>query len=233
MALNIQRIDWNSLYSRLSSGHSRWEQGEHVSIIGTTGSGKTYLGLKLLPIRQYSVVFAVKREDSTLSSKLRKDGYLRSKAWEPTQWHDKYVIWPKYDSPDDEVRQYLVFRHAMREMFLAGHWTLFIDELNYFAGKDSNLGLDKYCRMFWQQGRSLGLSFVTATQRPYNVPKLMYDQPTHLFFFKYTDEYDLKQIGGIGWLSRHIIRETVSTLPRHHFLYIYVPNGEMFISKAE
>jgi len=121
----------------------------------------------------------------------------------------------------------------MRQMFSAGSWTLFIDEINYFAGRDSTLKLDRDLRAYWQQGRSIGISFMGATQRPYNVPQLMFSMPSHLFFFRFTDENDLKRIGGIGWLNRKDIWNAVANLEKYHFLYICRDTGELYISKVE
>jgi hypothetical protein len=62
---------------------------------------------------------------------------------------------------------------------------------------------------------------------------MAYDQATHLFFFRFQDENDLKRIGGIGWLDSRVIRETVSRLQRYDFLYINTVTGRKVISRYE
>ena len=40
-----------------------WEQGQHVAIVGDTGSGKTYLEALLLRMRSYNIVLRTKDDD--------------------------------------------------------------------------------------------------------------------------------------------------------------------------
>ena len=58
----------------------------------------------------------------------------------------------------------------------------------------------------------------------------MYDQSSHLFFWRDNDETNLKRIGGIGWLQSKPIRETVAGLDPYQFLYIQTRTGDMFRS---
>ena len=44
----------------------RWKQGEHVTTIGPTGSGKTVLNRELLRRRDFVVVLGVKNRDKEL-----------------------------------------------------------------------------------------------------------------------------------------------------------------------
>lgn len=225
----IPKIDWSSLYARLARGKHRWQQGEHVSIIGPTGAGKTFLGLRLLPLHPYTIILAAKAEDKTLKDYGKREGYTTLRQWPPNDWDDRSIIWPKYEQPGDEFKQRIVFVQAVNGIFAERNRTLFIDEVSYFT---QTLKMERFLSAIWQQGRSLKLSFMAATQRPKGVPLLMYDQPHHLFFFRFGDENDLKRIGGIGWLESKAIRNTVARLERHEFLYIYVPDSEMYRSKV-
>src|SRR5690606_28106209 len=98
---------------------------------------------------------------------------------------------------------------------------------------NNDLRLEPLLKLIWQQGRSIGLSLVATTQRPVNVPLFMYDQSTHLFFFRDNDEANLRRIGGIGWLNARQIRETVAKIPKHYFLYVNTRDGRMIVSKKE
>src|ERR1035437_998741 len=42
---------------------TKWKQGEHVIVIGDTGTGKTYLESKILPIRQHVILLRTKPDD--------------------------------------------------------------------------------------------------------------------------------------------------------------------------
>ncbi len=228
--MTIKTIDWNSLTARLAKGSDRWHQGEHVSIIGPTGAGKTYLGLRLLPLHPYTIIFGAKAVDSTLTSYAKEEGYTVIPRWPPNDWDDRSVIWPKYKQPGDENKQRAIFAEAINAIFAERNRTLFIDEVSYFKNR---LKLESYLLALWEQGRSLKLSFLAATQRPKGVPLQMYDMPHHLFFFRFGDENDLKRIGGIGYLESKNIRNTVARLERYEFLYIHTPTGSMFRSKVE
>lgn len=228
--MGIQRLQWADLEKRLSSSDKRWKQGEHLSIIGPTGSGKTYLGLALLPIRKYITVFASKPRDDLLLAYGKKHKYEKIAQWPPSSMTERVLLWPRYNGPADRARQHIIFRNAVNDQFRAGAWCLFIDEVFYWT---EILRLAEWLKAIWVQGRSIKLSLMAATQRPAAVPLLMYDQATHLFFFRFRDERDLKRIGGIGWLDRKDIQETVSRLEQYEFLYIHVPTGEMIISKVK
>lgn len=225
----ITRLQWHEIENRLTRSSARWKQGEHISIIGPTGSGKTFLGLKLLPIRDYVSIFASKPRDDLLKSWGKRNRYTTIKEWPPSHIDKRVILWPPYKGPKDKLKQAFVFQRAIHEQFHAGGWTMFVDEAFYWQ----MLGLSEELEAVWIQGRSIKLSLVAATQRPKGVPLLMYDQPSHLFFFRFSDENDLKRIGGIGWLDRKEIQQSVSRLERYEFLYIYVPNGEMMISRVE
>jgi hypothetical protein len=117
----------------------------------------------------------------------------------------------------------------MIEMFIAGGWTVYVDEAYYFS---KVLKFDDLLKIYWTQARSNDVTLVAATQRPRDVPLLMYDQATHLFFFRFRDKRDLDRLSEIGWLDGKQIKETVSTLNQHDFLYINNVTGEMCISRA-
>lgn len=207
----------------------RWQQGEHLSIIGPTGTGKSYLSLKLLENRTYNVVFGTKVKDKTLESFSKEKGYTIQKSFKPNETIHKYILWPKFAKPGDERTQRRIFIDAFNAIFVQGGWTVYIDETYYFS---DFLKLDYFLKLYWTQARSNHITLVASTQRPRDVPLLMYDQSYHLFFFKMNDEQDLKRIGGINNNNSRIIRETVSELNRHEFLYVNV-FGDLIISKVE
>lgn len=226
----INRIEWSELTASLARGNRRWQQGQHVSIIGSIGAGKTYLGLRLLMLHQYLVIFGSKPQDKELTTFARKHSFSSIDKWPPHITDERVIVWPKYRQPGDEAKQRIVFANAIGGIFYEGAWTLFVDEVFYWCDR---LRLKDYLQAVWLQGRSLHLSLVAATQRPKGVPLTMYDQPTHLFFFRYNDKNDLDRIGNIGYLNRNDIRDAVARLDRYEFLYIHVPSGYMAISKAE
>jgi hypothetical protein len=209
-----------------------WHQGEHVSAIGPTGSGKTTLILAILHRRAYVCALATKPADKTMVGLIRR-GYRRITQWPPPPRgiarQLRIVLWPPFKHPDDVANQRYQIDRALRAMFVAGSWTIFADEIYYLC---KFLGLTKLLELIWTQGRSLGISLVGGTQRPAFVPLLMYSSATHLFFWRDNDEVNLKRIGGLGGKSAKLIRETVASLPKHTCLYLNTRTGQMVITKA-
>jgi hypothetical protein len=71
-----------------------------------------------------------------------------------------------------------------------------------------------------------------GAQRPSRIPLEMFDQTTHLFFWRDNDERNLKTMGGIGWLSAGPIRSFVANLDPYQVLYINTRNGQMWRTTA-
>lgn len=223
----VEALDWPDFLDSL-----RWRQGEHVSLIGPTGAGKTTLALEILPKRKFVVVLGTKPKDSTLG-RLRGRGYRIVREWPEhvaTDISPKLILWPKFQKTGDAKKQQRQIGKALQEIFAQGGWTVYADELRYIS---NTLRLSPLLELIWQQGRSLGVSLVGGTQRPAHVPLMMYDQATHLFFWRDNDEANLKRIGGIGHLDAQLVRETVANLPRHDTLYIDTRTGRMVTTRVD
>lgn len=229
----IERLSWSEFEEQFV-----WFQGEHVSLIGPTGAGKTTLALALLPFRKYCTVFGTKPKDSTLSALLRRD-WTRLYEWgdkeaAPNRWQgtpaQKLVLWPRFKSMADAAHHHEIFREALHEMFVDEGWCVFVDEVRYIA---KDLGLHRELNQYWLQGRSIDLSIIAATQRPVWVPPEMYNQATHLFLWRASDRRDLSRIQDIsGNVDRARVAQTVQALDfnKYEVLYVNVRTGELIIT---
>lgn len=237
---SIPRVTWDQFVHKMTGRRSptRWRQGEHLSGIGPTGTGKTTAILELLAARSASApkwhtcVLATKPADDTLGRLLGKGDFTRVQQWPPHNFDRSVVLWPQWRDIRDFPRQRAVFSDAFQGMFGVGGWCIFADELSYLSRE---LKLDAWLRSFWQQGRSLNLTLVGATQRPAWVPLDLYSAPTHLMFWRTNDDQDLRRIGGIGGMASNLIRETVATLDHrsNELLYINSRTGEMLRTAAD
>lgn len=219
------RMPWDRFVRQLD-----WKPGEHVALIGPTGQGKTTLMLNLLPLRTYVAFLATKPRDPAFN-KLQEMGYVRMNSWRAVSATDtpKRLVWPDARRIDSEETQRAILQDAIARIYREGGWTVAIDEMWYMVNV---LKMQREMRIMLLQGRSLGISVVAATQRPKFVPLEIYDQSTHLFFWRDNDENNLQRLSGINVRSSAAVKEIIPNLERHQVLYINTRTGEMLRTRA-
>lgn len=221
IATDAPRIPWDVFVRE----NFTWKQGEHLALIGPTGQGKTTLMMHLLPYQPYTVVFATKPRDKSMD-RLLANGYLKMDRWETLSPDraPKRVLWPSAMELDSHVNQRAVFLDAFTRIYREGGWCVAVDEGWILANE---LNLKHEIKIFLMQGRSMGISLFFATQRPVDVPLEVYDQSTHLFFYRDNDERNLSRISGISYRSSDLIRNLVANLEQYQVLYINTRTGKM------
>lgn len=221
------QVAWSYFVERIFD----WTQGEHIGLIGPTGSGKTTLALGILPLRTYIAALATKPSDETLHSFGKANGFSRYKAWPEVnpELSPRRLIWPDAKSLYSASEQRAQFKKALEQIYREGGWCVYIDELWFII---HHLKLDLEVRTYLQQARSNNISLICATQRPAFVPLEVYDQSTHLFFWRDNDERNLARLSGISWREGNVVRALVANLLRHEVLYIHVPTGKMYRTLA-
>lgn len=151
-----------------------WMPGEHMAVIGDTGTGKTYLlANAILPMRRYVVVFKTKadKDDDT-----KWKGYhrIRRARGITDNRYDRFLLDPTYR---EQAREgYDLLERVWRQ----GSWTIVIDE-GWYTEK---LGLQPYIERLLTQGRSQDISVVFGQQRPVATSRFVISQCTHLFTFR-------------------------------------------------
>lgn len=229
-------VDWDFFLTYVFD----WRQDQHVGLIGPNGSGKSTLIYAILPLRQYTTFFATKPKDATLEQYAAKGGFTVLDQWPPIKGRifkrpytatemPKRLLWPDASRIGSVARQQEVFQNAFEDIYHQGGWCTVWDE---FWMMTTILKLEDQARIFLQQARSNDIAFVMGAQRPSRIPVEVYDQSTHLFFWRDNDELNLKRIGGIGWLASGPIRAFVANLERHQVLYINTRDGVMYRTRA-
>lgn len=221
------RVSWGEFRKQLE-----WTQGEHVGMIGPTGSGKTTLAEAILDLRKYVVVLATKPRDESLEEYAKSRKFKRVREWVSMSpdLAPRRILWPDAKSLYSAVVQRKEFQKALASIYGEGAWCVYIDELWFII---HHLKLEREVRTYLQQARSNMISLVVATQRPAFVPVEVYDQSTHLFFWRDNDERNLNRISGISWLAAGYVRALVATLERHEVLYVHTPTGRMLRTRVE
>lgn len=239
--LDVRFVEWSDFRPWF---RAQWRQGEHVGLVGPTGSGKTTLALELLDRRDFVTVLGTKPRDATLDKLVRRQGYELLKKWprrgprirdvkmsDGTERRRSHVVlWPPFRTAADKHNQAHVFDDALGELFANGGWCVFADEVFYLC---KELGLEQHLTTMWTQGRSVGVTLVAGTQRPAFVPLYLYDQSTHLFLWGDNDERNLARVGGLGGLSAKPVRAIVSALPRHAVLYLNTRTRDMCVTRVD
>lgn len=215
------RIPWDEFMGLL-----QWLRGEHFSLIGPTGGGKTTMLFNLYPMHPFTTVFGTKPRDENMQAFIDQ-GFLRLEAWRSLDARDypRRAIWP-HMRPLAEMIPYQrkVFSDAFERIYAEGNWDLVIDEGYYI---DEVLKLGALLRLFYTQARAMNISLLLATQRPAWVPVEVYDQSTHLMFWRDNDARNLKRLREVSLIHSEAIREIVPNLELHQVLYLNTRTGFM------
>lgn len=227
IATDAPRVPWDVFTAQ----HFAWKRGEHVALLGPTGQGKTFLLRALLPMHPYVVVFATKPRDDVMTQLITQRGYTRLERWGsyPVKDMPRRVLWPDATRIDSVMHQREVFHDAFGRIFREGGWTVALDETWWHA---NILRLEMDIKVFLLQGRSLDISLISATQRPAHVPLEIYDQSTHLFFWRDNDDANLDRLKRIHSRSGRIIKSIVMDLERHQVLYINTRDATMLRTRV-
>jgi ABC-type dipeptide/oligopeptide/nickel transport system ATPase component len=189
----------------VSPGPIPWKQGEHMAIIGDTGSGKTFLEARLMAMRDNVVVCRTKPDD------IKFPGFKVVKSASAMDVAGRYLLTPKYE------RQAIEIAEALDKAWKQGHWTIALDELYYTT---QMLKLDAYINRLLTQGRSKNITVITGMQRPAWVSRFALSQATHAFLFV-TEGRDTKTISQS--LSPRLAA-VVGELRKHEFVYFHRPS---------
>lgn len=220
----IERKPYNVFLAHM---HSNWKQGEHIAIVGPTGSGKTTVAKDIVSIRGYAVMLAVKKFDDTIEL-FKKAGFKIIKKWPPDHLDKHVILWVKPDNLEALASQREKLQAALEDIYISGGWCIYFDEAGYIAG---HLGLSQQLSVLLNQGRSSYISIVCAMTRPRSmtarIPSETLNQCRHLLIFRYTDEREIKTISEIAGIPYRNMVQYQQELDKHDF--IYCGKGKIYI----
>lgn len=222
----METVPWRALYGYLNR---TWEQGQHATLIGTTGRGKTTLGRQLIvmPRRQAVVILDAKGGARSLAL----PGFVRVTRWPPDVSHGKKIrLAPPMNSYRDIPEMRKQFHECLDYVLGIGYWTVYIDELRPVV-EPRKLNLQEPVESLLILGRERKATVISGTQAPRWIPRASYDQATHLFLFKILDRAAQQRLSEIGG-DTEVIQQVVKNLGDHEFLYINAVTGEMYVSQV-
>lgn len=219
-----------------------WQQSKHITIVGTTGCGKTTLELELVTEREYVIFLGTKELDETQAELIPLGFRIASHPEEISlDISKKWVLHPGKIKLRGESAQGMrarlrnFYQNALDYTFAQTAWAVVIDEGRFVC---QFLGLKDEVQLLYLQGRSQHNSVVMGTQRPAWVPLEAFDAATHLFFFKDNDQKNIARIAELAGLDKRAVQLAVPQLESTEdeggqFLYYNTRSDQMLISKVE
>lgn len=228
------RLDWPTLRAYLLA---EWQPGEHWTLLGPTGTGKTHAALTLASLTPYTLVIATKRRDPLVedlagSHKVVTD-LKRDVLWTTSgkPLHPNLIFWPqasdKMTSRQRAEWQAAEIRKALDWADRTGSWTVVIDELMWAS---RNLRLERELEMLYFQARTQGVSIIGCAQRPRQVPLLALNQATYLLIWQSSDKQDIERLRELSaGFPRQLIETCVQQLSRseHEALFVNAKHQEL------
>ncbi len=223
-------------HSEFIASRWRYQAGEHVTILGRTGSGKTHLAYELLGATAHrrlpAVNMIMKPKDATVKAWSDRIGLRTVRSWPPPPSlmpgarPRGYTVWPHhtFDPDVDDARLWEVFRASILDSYKRGNRILFADEV---AGLTNDLRHPKHRRTLareleavWMRGRSMGTGVWAASQRPAYIPLQAYQAAEHVFLAAEPDARNRKRFDEIGALDPKVVSGITAELGQYEFLYI-------------
>lgn len=212
----MQVIAWEDFTELFKRNH---EQGEHVALVGQTGSGKSVLAFSLCEIigsrpaknrRPSSVVIlGTKPRDDTLMTLARRkrDKWPIIKTWPPAYGQEHCIVWPRGGTPTAETaKQRRVFGPLLGAIYQEGGQAVCIDEASEFErNAPQGLGLAPTMEKYWTAARSNKLTLIAGTQRPRHVTLYMWTEPSWVFIFSLDDELDIKRVAELSGAKQEVL----------------------------
>jgi hypothetical protein len=225
----LESLPWTAAVTRMD-----WVQGEHVTLIGPTGAGKTELLIELVRPLPWVIFLSTKRIDRTLAP-LREMGYrtIRSGKELNPEVDRRFIVAPPWSPKLTAKQQNLfhrnVFDNVLNRAFRQTGWTVVIDELEYI---NRDLKIEESLDRLYRQGRSQGNSIFAGTQRPRNVTLHAYEQATHLFIWRQSDLTNIVRAAELTGISKQDVIQVVRSLDQHTVFYVNTITGERFLTNT-
>jgi hypothetical protein len=225
-----------------------YRRGQHLTILGKTGCGKTQLGYDLVDAvaspQLPALNMVIKPEDETVKYYARTLDMPRVRAWPlaPNPFRRKtrgYTVWPPptFDPDMDDELLYWTHRAVILDSYKRGRRILVADEVVDLAELSTVINgkvhtLKKPLEAVWKRGRSMGCGLWAFTQRPSGMSYHGYSAPEHMFIAYDPDHRTRKRYDEIGGVDSGLVQNVVRQLPEFHFMYLQRSTGTYCVVSA-
>lgn len=217
-----------------------WEPGQHVALVGPTGTGKTTLVVGFLPLRKYVLALDAKGGDSTLST-LEQHGFVRI-GWPPSREIRKQIeegqparliVGDRVRTTRDLPKLRRQIGLALRDAYDEEGWTVYCDELQIIADRRF-MGLGASIERNLIAARDRKVSMVMSYQRPANVPPAAAEMSTW-FITLYTRDRDVvARLAEMAGRYSGEMRGMIRGLPQYCVLvFSRDPRAPIIVTKAD
>lgn len=219
---------------------SKWEPGQHIALVGPTGTGKTTIVSGILPMRKYVVAIDAKGGDSTLHG-------LLNRGFEATEWplekrHRKaieegqpvrVIVGSHVKGVEDLPKLRRQVALVLRDSFNEQGWTVYADELQIITDKRL-MALGGSVERILIAARDRKVSFVSSFQSPVWVSPAAHRMSTYFFVLYTRDRDTVNRIAEISGRPAAEIRGMVKGLPEFACLvFTRNPRDPVIITKAD
>jgi hypothetical protein len=196
-----------------------WNLGEHISLVGPTGAGKTVYVVNILPLRKYVIALDAKGGDESLEQ-LTKKGFIYSQ-WPMSrkQWKEieegkpcRVIVGAGIQSLEDLPLLKAEIAEALRDAYNTKRWTVYIDELQLVADRRL-MNLSARVEVNLIAARNRGVSIVSSFQRPANVPRSASEMSTWFIVFYTRDRDTVDRLAEMAGRPAPEIRGLIKGLP--------------------
>ena len=204
---------------------------EKITIVGASGSGKSYLANVIMKSLNGVAVWVFDPNFQFHSSRAMVFNDLNEllKVYDGAK-RGHYILQPHDNSEN-------TFRRFNSEAFKRGNVVIIEDEIHNFCSKQKVI---KEFNQVILSGRPRGISVISISSRPASCPNHVLSNSKHVFAFPLRLESDLKflegYLGSDVWIlmpkdKRHKLRDEAE-LPEHTFFYRDMDTHEGAIGKV-
>ncbi len=234
-----ERVPWSQLgphflheWGYPTRAGRRKREPEHVEVMGSTGSGKSYFVRMILLERarargSHIVAVVTKPDDETITG----IGWPIIESWPPDYGKNRVIFWPKskgISKAGREVQKAKILDLLNKLWVAKSNTIIYFDEIAYVS---RDLGLNLEVEKYFREGRTLGITVLATTQRPQGVTRYMHSESSWTICFAPKDDADAERMAevlGSKRLYMPILRMLDRT--KYEFLIVHNLTNKMYIS---